>query len=130
MKNKTIEVRRGNATVKVNKTKVIKSGVTYTSYVVNDYTGGTRKQYAFADEQKAKAKAAEVALAVAAGQTEVLKWEDGLRVEIRKALEVSEQTGMTILPAVTLLAQAVGIPGANPSRTTSSCAPVRALQAA
>ncbi len=120
MKNRAIEVRRGNATVKVNKTKVIKSGVTYISYVVNDYTGGKRKQYPFASEREATAKAVEIAQAVAAGQTEVLKWEDGLRVEIRKSLEVVEPTGMTILPAVTLLAQAVGILGA-PDELLAAC---------
>jgi hypothetical protein len=119
MKSKFIEVRRGNVLVKVYKTKAVKGGHGYTSYVVSDYSKGKRKCWSFADEKQARAKVAEIADALAEGKTYVLLWEEGLRAEIRKALQAVEQTGISLLPAWQLFAEAVKILGGTDQLLTA-----------
>src|SRR5262245_19032419 len=111
MKSKTIEVRRGNVAVKINVTEGIKNGRKYTAYIVNENRDGRRRQHSFADQDAARHKAAAIAEAVAAGKSEVLRWEDELLLELRKALEAIEPTGVSILPASLIFAQAVNILG-------------------
>jgi len=113
MKNKIIEVRRKNALVKIYTTQESKKGEVYVSYKVADHSQGDRKLWRFADLEKAKAKANEIADAINAGETEVLKWEQGLRLELRKALEAIQPTGLSIYPAASLFAQAVKILGSS-----------------
>ena len=120
MEKKFIKVSRGNVTVKVYKHERTKKGKVYSSFAVSDYTGGKRKLHTFSNLQAAKDKAAEIAIATAQGETEVLHWEDSLRVEIRKSLEIAEKTGLSLLPATQLFGQAVEILG-NTSEVLQAC---------
>ncbi|MBU6401714.1 MAG: hypothetical protein KGS61_15460 [Verrucomicrobia bacterium] len=104
-------VKRGNVKVPGYSRKQTKNGTEYTNYLVPDYSAGRRKVWTFADFAAAKTKAAEVAEATASGRTEVLQWEDDLRVEIRKSLDNLQPTGLTLLPACSLFTQAVNILG-------------------
>lgn len=120
MKNKSIKVRRGNVTVTINKTSQTKKGRVYTAYVVSDYSNGSRKQWPFADLDDAKAKAVEIADAINQGLSEKERWEIGLRLEIRKALEALEPTGVSLLRAAELFVQALGVIG-SADQLLSAC---------
>jgi site-specific recombinase XerD len=120
MKNKPIKVRRGNVTVTINQTRQKKKGRVYTAYVVSDYSNGSRKQWPFADIAEAKAKAVEIADAINQGLSEKERWEIGLRLEIRKALEALEPTGVSLLRATELFVQGLGIIG-SPDQFLPAC---------
>ena len=121
MKNKPIKIRRGNVTVIINVTSQNKKGRVYTAYVVNDYSNGKRKQWPFADLKEAKNKATEIADAINQGLSDKERWEIGLRVEIRKALEALEPTGVSLLRAVELFVQGLGLTG-TPDQFLPACA--------
>src|SRR2546421_11194979 len=107
MADKIFELRRGNVVVKVYTTHAVKNGQSYTSYAVRDYTSGSRRLHTFADLEKAKQKAPEIATAIAKGEPEVLHWQDDLPVELRMAIDTVQPTAGPVLPASQLLAQAV-----------------------
>ena len=115
-----IEVRRGNVVVCVYKTKRVKNGKTYVNHSIVDYSSGKRRLRYAADLEEAKQIAAEIAEAIAKGKPEVMKWEDGLRVELLKALEAVDTTGVTILPATQLFAEAVKVLGSHRPRNRLS----------
>lgn len=92
----------------------------YTSYLVPDYSSGQRVLKSFASLPEAKQKAHEIAEGTAEGKTDFLSWADDLRVEIRKSLEALEPTGLTLLPASQLLAEAVKILGGH-SELLAAC---------
>jgi len=108
-----IEVKRGNVVVKITPQTQHKSGKVYTRYVVMDYSDGTRKQRSFADLRAAKARAGEIADALAAGEQQLMVPLDGLRLEIRRTLELLAPIGLDLLPAATLLVQATNILGGH-----------------
>src|SRR2546421_12309571 len=120
MADKIFELRRGNVVVKVYTTHAVKNGQSYTSYAVSDYTSGSRRLHTFADLEKAKQKAQEIATAIAKGEPEVLHWQDDLRVELRMAMETLQPTGVTVLPASQFFAQAVKILG-NSDELLAAC---------
>lgn len=108
-----IEVKRGNVVVKITPQVQRKGGKAYARYVVMDYSGGTRKQRSFADLRAAKAKAGEIADALAAGEQQVMVPLEGLRLEIRRTLDLLAPIGLDLLPATTLLVQATNILGGH-----------------
>lgn len=120
MKNKSIKVRRGNVTVIINVTRQTKQGRVYTAYVVNDYSNRKRKQWPFADLKEAKDKATEIADAINQGLSEKDRWEIGLRLEIRKAMEALGPTGVSLLRAAELFVQCLGIIG-SADQLLSAC---------
>lgn len=117
---KQIEVRCGNVVVTIYRTKQVKGGKTYVNHTIVDYSSGKRRLRYAANLDEAKAKAREIAQAVAQGKPEVLSWEDGLRAEIRKAIEAVDSTGVTILPAAQLFAEAVKVLGGH-EQLLSAC---------
>jgi integrase len=108
-----IVVKRGCVQVIVYTRQRTRSGRHSTEYIVDDRSGRDRKHHTFAKLEDAKAKAGEVAELIQRGEADVLKWSEGLRLELRKALEAVEPTGVSILPAAQLFAQAVRILGAK-----------------
>lgn len=108
-----IEVKRGNVVVKITPQTQRKGDKVYTRYVVMDYSEGTRKQRSFADLRAAKVKAGEIAAALAAGEQQLMVPLDGLRLELRRTLELLAPTGLALLPAATLLVQATNILGGH-----------------
>src|SRR5436190_9077496 len=83
-----IQVKRGNVVVKVYKRRRVKKGREYVEYIVSDYSCGRRKLWTFRELADAKGKAAVTAEAIQKGQVDATRWETGLRLELRKALEV------------------------------------------
>lgn len=108
---KNIEIKRGNVVVKITPQVQRKGGKVYVRYVVMDYTEGTRKQRSFADLRAAKAKAGEIAEALATGEQQLMVPLEGLRLEVRRSLEMLAPIGLDLLPATTLLVQATRILG-------------------
>ena len=113
MTKNVFEVKRGNVVVKVYERHRIKSERSYTEFIVDDRSSGGRKLWTRSTLAQAKEKAAEVAEAIQKGNVQASQWESGLRLELRKALETLEPTGMGILPACQIMVQAVRILG-NP----------------
>ena len=101
--------------------KQIKQGSVYTSYSLPDHSSGRRKFWSFANLSEAKEKALEIAEATHSGKSEVLFWADDLRVEIRRSLDTVEPTGMNLLPACQLFAQAVQILGGKSDELLAAC---------
>jgi integrase len=120
MEKKFIEIKRGSVRIKIYQYRRVKKGKEYSSFAVVDHSQSERRLLTFSDLGAAKAKAAEIAEATAKGKTEILQWEDGLRVEIRKSLEAIEPTGLTLLPASQLFAQAVQVLG-TPYQLLQAC---------
>ena len=108
-----IVVKRGCVQVIVYTRHRTRLGRESTEYIVDDRSGRKRKHHAFAKLEDAKRKAAEIAELIQKGQVEITKWESGLRVELRKALEAIQPTGVSILPAAQLFAEAVRILGSK-----------------
>jgi hypothetical protein len=100
-------IRNGNVRVPVYRREQVVRGRTYSGYLVPDHSTGRRKLWFFSQPEGAKAKAKEIADAVATGRAEVLAWEDTLRTELRLALRAVEPTGINILPACQMFADAV-----------------------
>jgi len=119
-KKTKFEVKRGNVVVSVYRTTQVKNGKRYINYTIPDYSNGQRRMRYAADLEKARQMAGEIAEAIANGKADVLKWEDGLRVELRKALEAVSTTGVTILPATQLFAEAVKVLGSH-EQLLSAC---------
>ncbi len=118
----------GNVKVPCYVRQQTKNGKTYTSYSVPDHSAGKRKLRCFADPKEAKERARAIAEAVASGKVEFLNdadkvqdWQSSLRPEILKALEAVEPSGMTILPASQLLAQAVKILNGRSNELLLAC---------
>ena len=101
----------GAVKVPVYRRDRVKGEKTYTSFIVTDYSSGERDFQTFSDFKEAKEKAQEIAGCIATGRAEVLAWEDGLRTELRLALRTVEPTGIKILPACQMFADAVKILG-------------------
>lgn len=74
---KRIEVKRGNVTVPIYRTKQVKNGKIYVNHTIIDCSSGKRRLRYAASLEKAKAKALEIAVAIDQGKPEVLRWEDG-----------------------------------------------------
>ena len=104
-------VSNGAVKVPVYRRDRVKGEKTYTSFIVTDYSSGERDFQTFSDFKEAKEKAQEIAGCIATGRAEVLAWEDGLRTELRLALRAVEPTGIKILPACQMFADAVKILG-------------------
>ena len=114
-------IQRGNVKVPIYGRKQTKGGVVYNSYCLPDHSSGRRKFRTFADLSEAKAKAAEIAEAITFGKSEVLYWEDDLRLEIRRSLDTVESTGISLLPACQLFSQAVRILGGKSDELLAAC---------
>ena len=65
MKAKNITVKDNGVSVRIYVKERTKGGSTYTQYDVVDYVDGVRKFISFADEKRARAKAAEIAARIA-----------------------------------------------------------------
>ena len=113
-------VKLGNIKVPIYERRQLKKGVRYISHTIPDHSSGVRKLWTFADLGDAKAKANEIATAIQTGQPDIVAWQDGLRIELRRAMEAVEPTGLTILPACTLFNQAVSILG-SPNKLLAAC---------
>ncbi|HVK59684.1 MAG TPA: hypothetical protein VM735_12945, partial [Candidatus Kapabacteria bacterium] len=120
MTKKFFEVKRGNVVVKVYERHRTKAGRSYPEFIVDDRSSGGRKFWTRSTLADAKVKAAEVAEAIQKGNVPASRWESGLRLELRKALETLEPTGMGILPACQIMAQAVRMLG-NPDDLLAAC---------
>lgn len=116
----TFTIQRGNVNVPGYKRNQVKNGKLYLSYAVPDHRNGTRKLWTFANLTNAKEKATEIAEATASGKIDVLDWQDGLRADMHAALDAIKPTGMSILPACQLFAQAVNVVG-GPDELLVAC---------
>lgn len=116
---KRIEVRCGNVVVTIYRTRRIKNGKTYVSHTIVDFSGGKRRLRYAAKLDKAKAMAKAIAAATVQGKSDVVNWEDGLRVEIRKAIEAVATTGVSILSAAKFFSEAVKILGGHDQLLTA-----------
>ena len=114
-------IKRGNIQVPGYERRQVKSMSVYTSYSIPDHTTGKRKLWTFADLAEAKAKATEIAEAIQQGQPEIINWQDGLRIEIRRSLETIAPTGLNLLSACTLLNQAVAILDGKTDKLLAAC---------
>ena len=114
-------IKRGSIQVPGYERHQVKNGIVYTSYSIPDYIDGKRKLRTFADLAEAKTKATEIAEAIQQGQPELQRWQDGLRIEIRRSLETIVPTGLNLLPACTLLNQAVAILDGKTDKLLAAC---------
>jgi hypothetical protein len=94
--SKYIEVRHKGVTVKISRFTSVKKGVKYNEYVVSDYTSGNRVRHVRSTEASAKAKAKEICEALATGEKDVLDWSQSTRDDIRHALKLIDDTGVSI----------------------------------
>src|SRR5258708_1784081 len=105
-------VSRGNVKVPLYRRKQHKNGAVYISYAVADCSARTRRLYTFSNLDEARAKAGAIADAILAGDPATIKIDD-LRLEIRRALEALEPTGLGLLPAAQLIVGATKILGGH-----------------
>jgi hypothetical protein len=98
-------VKYGHIQVPVYRRQQEKKGTVYTSYLVKEKRPAGPKLWQYSDIEDAKAKAKDIAEAVGNGR--LLFQHGGLRVEIRKALEAVNATGIDILQAATIFATAL-----------------------
>jgi len=117
---KTIEVGEGNVKVRIYTVRQVKKGRQYALYFVQDYSTGKRKQWTYADLAKAKEKAGEIAHAIACGLQRTSWIGQAEKLEITNALEALKPTGLKILPACQLFAEAVKVLGAH-DQLLSAC---------
>lgn len=125
---KRIEVRCGNVVVTIYRTKQVKGGKTYFNHAIVDYSSGERRLRYAANLAEAKERAKAIANGTASGQTkylndrdEVNDWKSDLRPEILKAMESVAPTGLSILPAAQLFAQAVKILSGRSDELLAAC---------
>jgi len=118
-RNKIIMVRSGNTAFKIYTTKSVKNGREYTGYAFSDHSGGERKVWTFADLEEAKNKAKELAEAINAGETEIVRLRDW-RYEWREANRAIQSTGLSISQVCRLVVDGIRILG-NPDEFPLAC---------
>lgn len=117
MKEK-IEVQHKGVTIKITSSESVKNGVVYKSYQIADYITGKRKRWTFADADKAKKKAREIAEAKATGQSTLLTLAP-LEQAIQAALEALTPTATRIDRAAYIFADACQI--VEPNEIVTAC---------
>ena len=91
-------------------------------FIIPDYSSGKRVRHARTDEASAREKAKEVCEILAKGKQEErdLLLDNGLRLEVTRAIQALKPTGKHLLPAAYLFAQATAILG-NPDEIIRAC---------
>lgn len=95
-RRKPIVIRAGNAQVRIYHRPRLKDGRWYETFDVDDRTGGTRRFHAFADEDKARAKASEIAVRMANFEGAVLTLRNRDREAYVRALEHLKPTNVPL----------------------------------
>jgi integrase len=116
--NESIEVQHKGVTIKITSSESVKNGVVYKSYQIADYITGKRKRWSFADVDKAKKKAKEIAESKATGQNTLIALAP-LEQAIQTALEALTPTATRIDRAAYIFADACRI--VEPSEIVAAC---------
>jgi integrase len=117
MKEK-IEVPHKGVTIVITPCKSVKKGVVYKSYQIADYSTGRRKRWTFADLDKAKKKAKELAESKGTGES-TLSALAPLEQAIQAALEALTPTATRIDRAAYIFADACQI--VEPAEIVTAC---------
>ena len=96
MKAKNITVKDNGVSVRIYVKERTKGGSTYTQYDVVDYVDGVRKFISFADEKRARAKAAEIAARIAPIEFGVLKLTGDERTAYETAITALRDVGVKL----------------------------------
>ena len=96
MKAKNITVKDNGVSVRIYVKERTKGGSTYTQYDVVDYVDGVRKFISFADEKRARAKAAEIADRIAPIEFGVLKLTGDERTAYETAITALRDVGVKL----------------------------------
>jgi integrase len=116
--NESIEVQHKGVTIKITSSESLKNGVVYKSYQIADYITGKRKRWTFADVDKAKKKAKEIAESKAVGQSTLITLAP-LEQAIQTALEALTPTATRIDRAAYIFADACR--SVEPSEIVAAC---------
>ena len=96
MKAKNITVKDNGVAVRIYVKERTKGGSTYTQFDVVDYVDGVRKFISFADEKRARAKAAEIAARIAPIEFGVLKLTGDERTAYETAITALRDVGVKL----------------------------------
>jgi integrase len=113
-----IEVPHKGVTIVITPSKSVKKGVVYKSYQIADYSSGRRKRWTFANLDKAKRKAKELAESKGTGES-TLSALAPLEQAIQAALEALTPTATRIDRAAYIFADACQI--VEPAEIVTAC---------
>ena len=114
-------VTQGNASVKIyRRERAAWKGETRYVYEVADYSQGTRRMRGFAKLQKARAKAKQVAKALASGNAQVAAMSNQDAASWGRASELIRPTGVSLEIAAAIIAKGVEIVG-SAERILEAC---------
>lgn len=106
--SKPIKIVVGNVSVKIYRSHREKGGRRYEQFDVAEYVDGKRRLIAFADEQKARDRATEIATRLATREGDVLTLTSADRAAYVRSLELLQPTGIAIDLASAQFAEAHG----------------------
>lgn len=116
--NERIEVQHKGVSIVITPTKSVKKGVVYKCYQIADYSTGRRKRWTFADLDKAKRKAKELAESKGTGES-TLSALAPLEQAIQAALEALTPTATRIDRAAYIFADACQL--VEPAEIVTAC---------